>query len=114
MENATKMEPAPFGAPIYDQIALAEQVGAVNSVRIMTIMRNLRKHSPIKEGELAAKACERMFLPEWSQFVNWLLEWGWIKTEPTGHGLSRRIHLTDKGEQFMAARLDPQPAPVEE
>lgn len=113
MENATKMIPASFGEPLYDQFAI-EQVGVINSNRMMKLLRNLRKHSPIGEGKLAAMCGERMFYPEWEYFINTLLHWKWIKATPTGHAASKELSLDEFGEQFLASRLDPKPAPVEE
>jgi hypothetical protein len=112
MENATKMIPAPFGELIFDQVALSEQVGVINSARMMKILRQLRK-GPTGEGKLAAACSERMFYPEWSQFINLLLQWKWIKAEPTGHAASKELSLAPLGEEFLASRLDPKPKPVE-
>ena len=114
MSGEAKLIENQYNNPIYDQFALMEQVGVVNSSRMMTILRSLRKHGPIGEGKLAAMCSERMFLPEWPQFINRLLDFGFIKVSPTGHAASKDISLTPLGEEFLANRLDPKPAPVEE
>lgn len=113
MENATgqKMIPASFGDPIFDQTRLMEQVGIINSSRIMKIMRNLRKLGPIGEGMLAGRIGERVCYPEWQQFIALLVQWGWVKASLIGHGNSKEISLTALGEQFLADRLDPKPKP---
>lgn len=93
--------------PVFDQFVLVEQVGIVNSNRLMKILRNLRKYAPIQEGVLAGKCCERMFLPEWPQFINQLLQWGYIETKPTGRGNYRNISLTALGEEFLEHTIGP-------
>jgi hypothetical protein len=87
--------------PVYDQFTLAGQVDCVTSARLMKILRNVRKHVSIGEGILAGACGERTFNPEWSQFINKLVEFGFIKLEPTGHGIARRVSLTPVGEEFM-------------
>jgi hypothetical protein len=93
--------------PVYDQFALADQVGIINSNRLMKILRHTRKYGPLTEGELAGKCCERLFLPEWAGFINQLLQWGWIEAKPTGRGNYRSISLTATGEQFMEYQIGP-------
>jgi hypothetical protein len=94
-------------SPVYDQFALMEQVGVINSARMMKILRNLRKENPIGEGTLAAKCTERMFYPEWVGFISKLSDWGWIAFEPVGHGAARKISLTTLGEEFLTHQLGP-------
>ena len=94
--------------PVFDQFALAEQVGIGNSSRIMQILRKVRKsNGPIGEGTLAGKCCERMFRPEWPQFINQLLQWGFIEVQPTGVGAHRKINLTALGEEFLEHTIGP-------
>src|SRR5580700_1831161 len=103
MEEPQKLVSNPFSKPLFDQFALSDQLGNNygHSTRIMRILRSLRQCSPIGEGKLSGKCDEKMFNPEWSQFLNLLLQWGWIKTEPTGHGKAIEISLTAKGEEFL-------------
>jgi hypothetical protein len=108
-----KLVKNPFSEPLYDQFALGDKVGYINSSRMMRILRYLRKHSPQGEGKLAKAVDEKMFHPDWPELINTLLQWGWIKGDPTGHGRALEISLTAKGEEFLHERLDPRPAPVE-
>jgi hypothetical protein len=94
--------------PVFDQFVLAEQVGIVNSSRMMKILRHVRKSDgPIGEGTLAAKCCERLFLPEWPIFINQLLQWGYIEVKPTGRGIYRNVSLTVLGEEFLEHTIGP-------
>jgi hypothetical protein len=93
--------------PVFDQFILCEQVGVVTSNRLMKLLRNTRKQGPILEGKLAAICGERMFLPEWPGFINLLLQWGYIKTQPTGKGVFRTVQLTELGEEFMTHCIGP-------
>jgi hypothetical protein len=112
--TGTKMIPAPFSREIFDQTALLNQVDVITSTRMMKVLRTLRKHGPIGEGELAMKVGERMYYPEWKHYITLLLQWEWIKEESRCHGHARKLSLDKQGEEFLAARLDPRPAPVEE
>jgi hypothetical protein len=114
MKEATKLVESQYNNPVYDQVALMEQVGVVNSTRMMKILRNLRKNGgPLGEGKLASQCGERMFYPEWKFFMETLLKWGWVKTEATGRMIGdqipQQVSLTPLGEEFMASRLDPKP-----
>ena len=103
----THQQTADTKGPVFDQFALADQVGIVNSNRMMKILRNVRKYGPIVEGLLAGKCAERMFFPEWSQYINTLLQWGWIEAKPTGKGTFRNLTITSVGEEFMEYKTGP-------
>jgi hypothetical protein len=100
-------QPTVDRGPVFDQFALADQVGIINSNRFMKILRHARKYGPLTEGELAGKCCERMFFPEWSQFINTLLQWNWIEVKPTGRANYRTVELTALGEEFMEHTIGP-------
>lgn len=94
---------------LFDQFKLSEELGGdhIASARIMRIMRTLREQSPLKEGELCNALGSRTFLPEWKYWLSKLEEFGFITIEPTGHGVARRVTLTDVGEQFLEYKLGP-------
>jgi len=105
--SEAKNQPVDTKSELFDQFVLAEQVGIVNSNRLMKILRHSRKCGTIAEGILAGKCCERMCFPEWSQFINQLLAWEFIKVTPTGRGNYRNITLTEKGEEFLGYTIGP-------
>ncbi|SPF31608.1 hypothetical protein SBA1_100064 [Candidatus Sulfotelmatobacter kueseliae] len=96
-----------FASPVYDQFA-AITGDLTTDARMMRVMRVLRKE-PLTEGALACWVGSRVFLPDWAPMIAKLVELGYVRTEPAKKGLSRVIHLEEKGEQFLHDRLDPKP-----
>jgi hypothetical protein len=109
MTETTNNPTSPLrGDPLLDQFALADVLGGdyITSARAMKVLRKLR-NGPITEGLLANKCGERVFLHEWTILINKLIEAGYIKSELAGHGVAKRISLTENGAQFLDFKLGP-------
>jgi hypothetical protein len=107
MSDTKQHQPA-YANPIFDQMAFLDIQGfdCVTSSRAMKVLRWLRKGATT-EGILANNCGERVFLQEWTNLISKLLEMNYIKSEPTGHGLTKRISITERGEQYMEFRTGP-------
>ncbi|MGA9158291.1 MAG: hypothetical protein WB249_15995 [Candidatus Sulfotelmatobacter sp.] len=105
-----------------DQFKLAGELSGpygfpdvINSRRYVRLLRIVRKYGPIKEGQLADKCGEKMFMPDWSPMIQRLssLPFEYIKLTPAGYGKASLISLTEKGEEWCKYKLDPKPTPAE-
>jgi hypothetical protein len=81
--------------------------------RLMKILRQLRK-GKTGEGALAASCGERVFLPDWDVLINLLLKFEYVVVEATGHGRSKTVALTAKGEEFLQYKIGDKVEPVAE
>jgi hypothetical protein len=93
----------PLAKNVSDQFAFADQVGYVDSRRMVKVLRNTHRHAPIGEGELAIKCGERVYMPAWKELIDRMVKWDLIKLEPTGTGRSNLISLGKAGEAWIEA-----------
>ncbi|SPF44749.1 hypothetical protein SBA1_550114 [Candidatus Sulfotelmatobacter kueseliae] len=110
MTYSTKEPPAPVDmkSEVFDQFC-GLTGDLITDKRLMKVLRNLRRWGTLGEGELAAKCCERVFMPDWEPLITFLLEKKLIEAEKTGHGKAQIFKLTEKGELYLHEKLDPKP-----
>jgi hypothetical protein len=100
----------------FDQFKLADQLGGdyITSARLMALLRILRTKGPVTGGDLAGRCGERLSRPEWPMLLNKLVQFGYITTKPTGHGLAITVTLTALGLAFMEDTIGPEVHVTEE
>ena len=80
----------------------------IGSRQIVNILRNLRKHAPIGEGNLAAKCRRQVYDPGWKRHLETLATWGYIQITSKEHGNARLITMSVMGESWAKDHLSPE------
>jgi hypothetical protein len=74
--------------------------GQGRSYDLVRTLSYLWRKGKAREGETANYQGKKIWMPDWKSNVSILLEWGLIKEEPSGHGNTRLLSLSDDGKEW--------------
>jgi hypothetical protein len=72
--------------------------GMGRSHDLVRVLSFLWRKGKSREGDVSNVQGKKIWMTEWKAAVSTLLDWGLVKEEPSGHGNTRLLFLSDDGK----------------